>query len=86
MNKLQHMLSMKCPLVRHKVLIITSSKLLEPRSFDTCKNTAVPMIAMLGYLEADTEVLDEDMKTTGSNDCRGLSENNRDINDVLATM
>ena len=63
-----------------------SSKLLEPRSFDTCKNAAVPMITMLGYSELDIEVLDVGMKTMESNDCRGLSRDDRDTNGILVTM
>ena len=63
-----------------------SSKLLEPRSFDTCKNAAVPMITMLGYSELDIEVLDVGMKTMESNDCRELSRDDRDTNGILVTM
>ena len=63
-----------------------SSKLQEPRSFDVCKYTAVPMIVMLGHLELDTEVLDADMETTESDDCRGMSKKDRDTNGVLAAM
>jgi len=63
-----------------------SSKLLEPRSFDTHKNAVAPMIAMLGHLELDTEVLDAGMETAESNDCRGMSRKDRDTNGVLATM
>ena len=48
----------------------------EPGSFDACKNAAAPMIAMLGHLELDTEVLDADMETTESDDCRGMSRKN----------
>ena len=39
-----------------------SLKLWEPRSFDICKNAAVPMIAMLGCSELNTEVSDTDMR------------------------
>ena len=60
--------------------------MLEPGSFDVCKNTAVPMIAMLGRLELDTEVSDISIETTKSNDCRGVSKKNRDTNSVLATI
>jgi len=63
-----------------------SLKLLEPRSFNACKNAAVPIIAMLGYSELDIEVSDTDMETTGSNNYRGLSRKNRDANDVLVTI
>ena len=61
-----------------------SSKLLEPGSFDVCKNAAAPMIAILGYLELDTEVSDAGMKTTESNDCREMSKKDRDANSMLA--
>ena len=60
-----------------------SSKLLEPRSFNMHKNTAALMIVMLGCLELDMEVLDAGMKTTESNDCRGISRNNRDVLTVI---
>ena len=53
-----------------------SSKLLEPRSFDVCKNTAIPMIVMLVHSKVDTE----------SNDCRKVLENNRDANGMLIMM
>ena len=61
-----------------------SSKLWEPRSFDACKNTAAPMIAMLGHSELDMEVSDAGMETAESNDCRGMFKKNRDTNGVLA--
>ena len=63
----------------------TDLKLWEPGSFDARKNAAVPMIAMLGRLELDTEVSDIGIETTKSNDCRGVSKKNRDTNSVLAT-
>ena len=44
------------------------------------------MIAMLGCSELDTEVLDTDMETTESDDCRGLSKKDRDTNGMLAAM
>ena len=56
----------------------------EPRSFDARKNAAAPMIAMLGYPELDTEVLDAGMETAESDDCRGVSKKNGDANGVLA--
>ena len=61
-------------------------KLLEPKSFDTCKNAIAPMIIMLGCSELDTEISDADMETVESNDCRGMSTKNRDANGVLAVM
>ena len=63
-----------------------SSKLWEPRSFDARKNTAAPMIAMLGRPELDTEVSDAGMETAESNDCRRVSKKDGDANGVLAAM
>ena len=63
-----------------------SSKLLEPRSFDVCKNVAVLIIAMLGHSELDMEVSDTGMKTIGSNDCREVSRKDKDANGVLAVI
>ena len=63
-----------------------SLKLLEPGSFDACKNAAVLMIAMLGRSELDMEVSDVGMETMESNDCRGVSKKDRDANGMLATM
>ena len=62
-----------------------SSKLLEPESFDVCKNAAVPMITMLDCSELDMEVSDTDMETVESNDCKGVSKKDGDANGVLAT-
>jgi len=65
-----------------------SSKLLELRSFDACKNVCknitTPMIVMLCHSKIDTEVSDSDMETAKSDDCRDVSEINRDINGILA--
>ena len=58
----------------------------EHRSFDVYKNAAAPMIAMLDCSELNTEVLDVDMKTTDSDDCRGMSRKNGDTNSVLAMI
>ena len=63
-----------------------SLKLLEPRSFDACKNAAASMIAMLGHLELDMEVSDAGIETVESNDCRVVSKKNGDANGVLATI
>jgi len=60
-----------------------SLKLLEPKSFDTYKNAAAPMIAMLDHSELDTEVSDAGMETIESNNCRGVSRNNGDANGML---
>ena len=61
-----------------------SLKLLESGSFDVYKNAAVPMIAMLGHLELDTEVSDVGIETAKSDDCRRLSKKDGDANGVLA--
>jgi len=63
-----------------------SSKLLELRSFDACKNVTTSMIVMLCYSKIDTEVSDTDMETAKSDDCRDVSEINRDTNGILAMM
>ena len=61
-----------------------SSKLLEPGSFDVCKNAAAPMIAMLGCSGLDMEVSDTGMETMESDNYRGMSRNDGDANGVLA--
>ena len=63
-----------------------SLKLWEPRSFNVCKNAVAPIIVMLGYSELNMEILDADMETTKSDDCRGVSKKDRDANSVLAIM
>ena len=63
-----------------------SSKLLDPGSFNVHKNAIVLIIAMLGLLRLDIEVLDASIETTESNDCRGLSKDDGDANGVLAMM
>ena len=57
----------------------------ESRSFDTCENTAAPIIAILGRSELDMEVSDTGMETAESDDCRVVSKKNGDTNGVLAT-
>ena len=42
------------------------------------------MMVMLGYSELDTEVSDVDMETVESDDCRGMSRKDGDVNGVLA--
>jgi len=49
-----------------------------------CKNAAALMIVMLGHSELDMEVLDADMETVESNDCRGVSKKDGDTNGMLA--
>jgi len=63
-----------------------SSKLLEPRSFDVCKNTAAPIIVMLSCSGLNTEVSDSGMETMESDNYRGISRSNRDANGVLAAI
>ena len=63
-----------------------SLKLLEPGSFDACKNAAAPMIAMLGYSELDIKVSDAGIETAESDDCRGVSKKDGDANGMLAMM
>ena len=60
--------------------------MLKPRSFDACKNAAAPMITMLDHSEVDMEVSDAGMKTVESNNCREISRDARDTNNMLATM
>jgi len=47
-------------------------------------NATVLMIVMLGCSEVDIEVSDTDMESMESNDCREISKDNRDANNVLA--
>ena len=63
-----------------------SSKLLEPGSFDACKNAIVPIITMLGCSEVDMKVSDTGIETVESDSYREMSEYNRDANSVLAIM
>ena len=42
------------------------------------------MIAILGHLELDTEVLDTSMETMESDNYRDISRKDRDVNGVLA--
>ena len=63
-----------------------SWNLLESRSFDVHKNAAVSIIAMLGHSEVDIEVSDAGIETIESDSCRGISADDRDANNILATM
>ena len=63
-----------------------SSKLLESKSFDACKNATALIITMLGCLEIDIEVSDAGMKTADSDDCAEVSRDDRDTNSVLAAI
>ena len=44
------------------------------------------MITMLDHLEIDMKISDAGMKTVESNDCREISRDARDTNNMLATM
>ena len=63
-----------------------SSKLWEPGSFNVHKNAVAPMIAMLCHSELDMEVSDTGMETVESNNYRGVSRKNGDINSILAMI
>ena len=63
-----------------------SWNLLEPKSFDTYMNVAVPMIVMLDHSKIDIETLDVDIEITEFNDCRKMLEDNWDTNDILAVI
>ncbi len=63
-----------------------NSKLWETGSFDVCKNTTVPIAAMLGHPELDTEVSDAGIETTESNNCKRMSESDENANGVLAVI
>ena len=60
--------------------------MLEFESCDDCKNTTALIIVMLDRLKIDIEVLDTGMKTADSDDCRKMSRDDRNTNDVLAVM
>jgi len=51
-----------------------------------CKNTAAPIIAMLGHLEVDTEVLNVGIEIMEFNGCREMLGGNRVANGILAMM
>ena len=50
------------------------------------KNTVTPIIVILDHLELDIKVSDANIETTESNDCRGLSRDNRSANGMLAII
>ena len=60
--------------------------MLKSGSFDACKKATTLIIAMLGYLEVKTKVSNIDIETIESDNCKEMSENNRDANRVLAMM
>ena len=60
--------------------------MLEPESFDMCKNTAVLIVVMLGCLEVNIEISDTGMETVESNDCREMLGDDEGTNGVVAVM
>ena len=50
------------------------------------KNTTALRITMLGCLEIDKKILDTNIKSMESNDCRKISRNNSNTNGMLAMM
>ena len=60
--------------------------MLEPGSFDICKNTLTLIIVILGYLELNTEVSNIGIETVKSNDCRGVSRDDKNTNSILAMI
>ena len=60
--------------------------MLEFRIFDVCRNTIALMITMLDHSEVDIKVSDTSIKTIKSNNCREVSEDNRNTNSILAII
>jgi len=44
------------------------------------------MIVMLGHLKLDIEISDVSMETVETDNCRGMSKKDRDVNGMLDTM
>ena len=63
-----------------------NSKLLEPGSFNACKNITALIIVMLGHSKLDIEILDTGMKTMESDDCKEISRDDGDANSIFAIM
>jgi len=61
-------------------------KLARAQSFNAYMNVAAPMITMLDCSEVDIEISDAGIETIESDDCKEVSENDRDVNGMLATM
>jgi len=49
-------------------------------------NTIAPIIVMLDHLEIYIEISSASMETTESDDCREMSEDDKDANGMLATI
>ena len=60
--------------------------MLEFKSFDVCKNATAPIITMLDYSKVNTEVSSADIETMESNNCRKVSRDDRDTNEILVAM
>ena len=58
--------------------------MLKPKSFDVYKNTAAPIIVILGHSELDMGVSNASIETMKSDDCKEMFKKDRDANDVLA--
>ena len=60
--------------------------LLDSENFDVCRNVTVLIITILDCSKIDMEVSDTGMETIGTNDCRELSEDDKNTNGILATI
>ena len=60
--------------------------MLNPRSFDVYKNTAVLMIVILGCLEVNTEVSDIGIETAESDGYREVLEDNGNTKNILTII
>jgi len=49
-------------------------------------NATILMIIILDHSKVNTEVLNTDIETVEFDDCREVSEDDRDINSILVTM
>ena len=60
--------------------------MLESGRFNAHKNTIVLMIVMLDCSEINIEISDTSMETIESDDCREMSRDDGDTNNILATI
>ena len=61
-------------------------KLARAWKFDIYKNVVASIIAMLGCLEVDTEVLNADIETVRFDNCRKMSRDNKNTNNMLVVI
>jgi len=61
-------------------------KLARAWKFDIYKNVVASIIAMLGCLEVDTEVLNTDIETVRFDNCRKMSRDNKNTNNMLVVI